>query len=285
MPESRPPTTPAAPPPPPGARPLPPPSESRAVRFGGLLRGRFEDGEALRLEANALRTELPIPVDIEVERGRYTIRFDDRILTGAECGEFDGSRILEVLQRVVDAGEEPLEAESTLRFVQVFQSEVAEVALLLEGGEFRQLGRMRAIGPEDQEMLAELEQRARSAQRRVLQRTLMALVGAAVLAVILRIPDRILGPAPSEVQVDLGSFEGELQVELESRLGALVALVQRSEAPGETVQNVRIELRSDDKLLQFVVLRIDSEDHAAGEALEVPFAPDRSASRVRITKP
>lgn len=255
------------------------------MQFGGLLRGTYDDGDAVRVEAEALRALLPIPIDVEIERGRYTLRFDDRVLSAKECPEFDGPRVVEGLQRILDAGNDPAGSESTLRFVQVFQNEVAEVGLLLEGGEVRQLGRVRPIASEDHERIAEIQHRQRSAQRRLLHLTLLGLVGAAVLAVALRIPDRLLGPAPSEITLDLGDYDGELEVELESRYGALLAVLRRTEASEKDVQNVRIELRSDEKLLQHSLLRIDDEEHAVGEPIEVPFAPFRTATRLRLTAP
>ncbi len=134
----------------PPAVPKAPEGPVRYAWFGGILEGRRpQDDGALRAAVAELNADGPVPADLEVEGGRFTVLLGERTLEPSELSSERLTVFVDLLQRLVEASADPERIESTLRCTEVYAREAVETVFAPVAGEVRCVSRVRALNDED----------------------------------------------------------------------------------------------------------------------------------------
>jgi hypothetical protein len=194
------------------------------IFFGGILEWRGGDTEALREIVSRLNRLGLATAELDADGGRHSLLFDDAPVPGARVDPGRLADLVDALQELVDASDDPGGAESTLHCTAVHADGVVETLIGIEGGLVKPVSRVRARAAEEREPPAV---RRTVSWRFVIPMGLLLVVGFGLMAWRSGLLDSVLSTAPDGLAIETGSFGENLAVEIDRSWGDYVIKVTR----------------------------------------------------------
>jgi hypothetical protein len=194
------------------------------IFFGGILEWRGGDTEALREIVSRLNRLGLATAELDADGGRHSLLFDDAPVPGARVDPGRLANLVDALQELVDASDDPGGAESTLHCTAVHSDGIVETLLGIEGGMVKPVSRVRARAAEEREPPAV---RRTVSWRFVIPMGLLLVVGFGLMAWRSGLLDSVLSTAPDGLAIETGSFGENLAVEIDRSWGDYVIKVTR----------------------------------------------------------
>jgi len=205
--------------------------------FGGILEWRGGDAHELERIVGEINALGLARAELDPDGGRFSILFDDKPVPGARVTPDVLDRLVDGLQALVDASEDPAGAESTLHCSAIHTGEIVETLIGVEGGVVRPVSRIR---PRLIEESADIPVRT-VAWKKVVPLGLLLLVGFGLVAWRSGYLDRVFSAAPAEFEVDRGPFGERLRVSITREWGNYVITLRRGASYPATVEAITAE--------------------------------------------
>jgi len=202
--------------------------------FGGILEWRGGDAEELqRIVARINRLGLA-RAELDADGGRTSLLFDDAPVPGARVTPDILDRLVDALQDLVDASDDPSSAESTLHCSAIHPGEVVETLIGVENGRVHPVSRIR---PRLVEETAHAPVQT-IAWRKVVPLGALLLLGFGLLAWQSGYLDRVFSAAPAQLTIDNGPFGNRILVTIDRTWGNYEVTLRRGAAYPATVEAV-----------------------------------------------
>ena len=121
----------------------------KAAWFGGILEGPVGPSESLRKAVAQIQALGFVRADLELERGRFSLMFDQTPIAGSRMDSEKSRRLVELLQDVVQESPKPEHIESTLHGSEVYSDQVVETLFAVRSGELECVSSQRAVNQGD----------------------------------------------------------------------------------------------------------------------------------------
>ncbi len=230
---------------------IPPPSGAvQFAWFGGILEGHATDLELLGSTVQEINSLGMMFADLDVERGRFSLLFDDKVVTGPSMDRVKSERLVELLDRVVGLTSSPQQLESTLNCTEVYRDGVVETLFAVRDGAIEGVSRQRDVRSEDLTRGKVGGAGPRIAlpnmsRPMVLLLLVLFLTAGGLMAWRRGLLDQINAAKVETIQVDLASFQGLIQLQVEEVWGIYAVAVSRGpEYPTTTEQADALEGRA-----------------------------------------
>jgi len=213
---------------------VPPPTGPPAYGwFDGVLEGKAADPEKLLSIAGEWEKMFRDGPSLDLQGSRFSFMPSDAVLDGSMLGTEQQDAILALLHRIEEEAAAPNTLESTLRCTLVYEDQVVETLFgALEGG-LTSVSRSRPVSAADQVRRTRSGIIPESVRSLGLIRGLVVGVLALLLFSLLVWQggwlDQVRAVPAEELEMDAGTFEGMLVLDVESSLGHYEVRVRRGE--------------------------------------------------------
>lgn len=202
--------------------------------FGGILDWRGGDVFEIERVVRKINRLGLAHVELDADGGRCSILFDDKPVPGAKATPTALDQLVDALQELVDASDDPQSAESTLHCSAIHPGEVVETLIGVENGRVTPVSRIRP---------RLVEETAHNPVRTVAWRKVLPLSAALLIAFGLYAwqsgyLDRVFSAAPAEITVDTGPFGDRLKAKIQRKWGNYEITIRRGTAFPATVEAV-----------------------------------------------
>jgi len=200
--------------------------------FGGILEWRGGNTQDLQQIVARINRLGLAHAELDADGGRHSLLFDDRPVPGKQATSGALDRLVDGLQELIDASDDPHSAESTLHCSAIHPGEVVETLIGIENGSVHPVSRIRP---------RLIEETAHAPIRTVAWRKVLPL-GAALLLVFGLYAwksgylDRVFSAAPAQLEIDNGPFGDRLLVTIDRKWGNYEVTLRRGSAYPDTVE-------------------------------------------------
>jgi len=233
--------------------PTPPTGPVESLRFGGILEIVGGSRGSLESIVRILNGLDLVEAELDTDGGHHSLMFDNQPVPGKRASRERIDRLVELLQELVDASEEPAGAESTLNCTAVHSDGVVETLIGVKGGVVRPISRVRGRVPPPIDNLAE---QRRMAWGRVLVAVVALAVGSSLLAWKYGYVDRVMAAAAEKMERDTGAFGDRLEFTAEREWGKYKILVKRGPGYPADPEQVAAQLAASKDLAARAVIKI-----------------------------
>lgn len=216
-----------------------PSGEVQFAWFGGILEGQAADLERLGSTVQEINGLGMVVADLDAERGRFSILFDNVVVSASTMNRDKSERLVELLDRIVHLSSTPERLESTLNCTEVYSDGVVETLFAVRDGAIDAVSRRREVRPADlakQNVGAPAPSIAVPNMGRPMIVALLALlmVAGGLMAWRNGLVDQIMAAQVETLQVDQTSFEGLLAVKVDGTWGIYEVSISRGPKYPET---------------------------------------------------
>lgn len=201
--------------------------------FDGVLEGKVADPEKLNSFAGDWEGMFKGGSPLDIQGSRFSFMPSDAVIEGTKLGTEQQEAVLELLHRIEGEAVVPNSLESTLRCTLVYEDQVVETLFGALEGDLRSASRARPVNAEDHARCVKSGVIPDSVRSLGLSRGLF--VGVFTLLLfglsVWRAGwlDQARAVPAEELELDAGTFEGLLVIEVEQRLGGYEVKVRRGD--------------------------------------------------------
>ena len=127
----------------------PPRGEVRFAWFGGIMEGPVGDAAALGAAVERINQLGMVHADVEVERGRFSLLFDQATVPGERMDPAQSQNLVNQLEAIVELSPQAERIESTLHCTEVYTDQAVETLFAVQAGSLECVSRSREIHPGD----------------------------------------------------------------------------------------------------------------------------------------
>jgi hypothetical protein len=209
--------------------------------FDGILEGPCADPQTVRVIAERINAAGYGRTHLDIDGPRFTLVMEAEPAPPESMTDHVRQSFASALQELLDSLPDRGNVESTLRCMEVYSQDVAEIMFGVRGRVLRVVGRIRPVGPDD---LARSMQPVAVYPSFRMSAPRIAAIGILVAALFGLIGwqsgylDQLFSPAGSDISLDTGPFGDLLHISIEKSWGHYKIAVARGPSYPKTVSEV-----------------------------------------------